>query len=203
MTIPTIISAQFTVGAVHLDQIPADGIPHIAFFGRSNVGKSSLLNALMGVKGLVKVSSKPGKTREINFFKVNDAFYFADLPGIGYAKVSLSQREKMARIIKDYVEKSADLRGIVYLVDMRHAGTPLDIETVNILRDLGKPVLIVASKRDKLSQAEAAQSSKEIQKRFELEHPPLAVSVLKKIGLGPLWQTILAAVAEPEIGHGH
>lgn len=194
-----IISANFVVGAVNLQQVPDDGLPHLAFFGRSNVGKSSLLNALMGKKGLVKVSGKPGKTREINFFLVNDAFYFADLPGIGYAKVAPHIKEKMEKIIKEYVESSPHLRGIVYLIDMRRGGTPLDIETVNILRELGKPVLIVGSKRDKLNQKELVQANRDICSRFNLDHNPIAVSVTHKTGLDQLWSALIEAVAQPDL----
>ena len=199
---PWVFSADFVVGATRLGQIPDDKLPHIAFLGRSNVGKSSVLSILMGKKGLVKISGTPGKTRELNFFLVNDAFYFVDLPGIGFAKVSISQRDKMADMIRDYVEKCDNLRGIVYLVDMRHAGTPLDVETVETLRSLGKPVLLVANKRDKLTQLEASKALKEIKARFGLDEPPLVVSALKKTGIEGLWNHLLEAIARPEPLHG-
>ncbi|NLB63204.1 MAG: YihA family ribosome biogenesis GTP-binding protein [Fibrobacter sp.] len=199
MKSPRIISANFVIGAVNMEQVPDDGLPHLAFFGRSNVGKSSLLNALMGRRGLVKVSRRPGKTREINFFLVNEAFYFADLPGIGYARVAPHIKEKMEKIIKDYVENSPHLRGIVYLIDMRRAGTSLDIETVNILRDLGRPVLIVGGKRDKLNRKEFVQANKDMRQRFNLEQDPIAVSVTRKIGLDTLWSSMVEAIAQPDI----
>jgi len=192
---PRVFSADFVIGATSLKDLPDDKLPQIAFLGRSNVGKSSILAALMGKRGLVKVSASPGKTRELNFFRVNDAFYFVDLPGIGYAKVSISKREEMGEMIRTYVERSAQLRGIVYLVDMRHAGTPLDIETVEVLRGLGKPVLLVANKRDKLTHGDAVQASRTIQKRFGLDEPPLAVSALTRDGFEPLWENILEALA--------
>lgn len=192
---PRVFSAEFVVGATRLDQVPQDDLPHVAFFGRSNVGKSSILAALMGKKGLVKVSAAPGKTREINFFRVNGAFYFVDLPGIGYAKVSIGLRDKMAGMIREYVEHCENLRGIVYLVDIRHAGMPLDVETVSILRKLGKPVLLVANKRDKLNQADAGKALREIRQRFALEESPIAVSALTKAGFDPLWDSLLEALA--------
>jgi GTP-binding protein len=185
-----ILSAVFELGVTNMAQVPCAGMPQIAFLGRSNVGKSSLLNTLMGEKKLVKVSATPGKTRELNFFRVNEAFYFVDLPGVGYAKVGIKERDRMAERIKHYVEKAEDLRGIVYLVDLRHGGTPMDIATVDILRALGRPVLVVGSKRDKLNQSEFAKSLRLVQERFGLDAPPLAVSSFKKTGIDQLWSAL-------------
>ncbi len=192
-----ILSAVFSRGVVSLSQLPEDTLPQIAFLGRSNVGKSSLLNTLMGDRKLVKVSATPGKTRELNFFLVNDAFYMVDLPGIGFAKVSIAERDRMAERIRLYVEKSENLRGIVYLVDLRHGGTPLDIETVAKLRDIGRPVLVVGSKRDKLNQSELAKAMRQVQERFELDAPPIAVSSLKKTGVDQLWSALTEVLVEP------
>lgn len=187
-------SAKFVKSAVSLKGLPEERKPQIAFLGRSNVGKSSLLNALMGQKNLVKVSATPGKTRELNFFSVNDDFFLVDLPGVGFAKVSIGKRDEMADFIREYVEKCKDLRGLVYLVDIRHGGTPIDIETVESIRETGCPVLIVASKRDKVNQSECAKNLKLIQERLDLDTKPLCVSSMKKTGLDTLWQEILDAV---------
>ncbi len=194
---PEIMTARFMLGATKLEDTPKDKLPQFAFFGRSNVGKSSLLSTLMGRKGLVKISAAPGKTRELNFFLINDSFYFVDLPGIGYAKVSITMRDIMAERIREYVEKSRQLKGIVYLVDMRVAGTPLDIETVETLRSLGKPVLLVGSKRDKLSQADASKSLHTMQERFGLDALPLALSSHTRQGVAELWVQIHAALEAP------
>ncbi|MCQ2060852.1 MAG: ribosome biogenesis GTP-binding protein YihA/YsxC [Fibrobacter sp.] len=190
----TVTSSAFAKSAISLKGVPNEGVPQVAFLGRSNVGKSSLLNALMGQKKLVKVSSTPGKTRELNFFKVNDAFFLVDLPGVGFAQVSVAKRDEMAKFIREYVEKCKDLCGLVYLVDIRHGGTPIDIETVESIRATGCPVLVVASKRDKVNQTELAKNLKLIQERLSLPTPPLCVSVLKKFGLEALWQEILGAI---------
>ena len=107
------ITAEFTTAATKLSQIPDDGLPQVAFLGRSNAGKSSLLNALSGKKKLVRISSKPGKTREINFFKINQAFYLVDLPGVGFAGVDFNKMSEMENGIRAYVEKSKNLRGII------------------------------------------------------------------------------------------
>ena len=190
----TVTSAEFVKAAVNLKGLPEERLPQVAFLGRSNVGKSSLMNALMGQKKLVKVSATPGKTREINFFKVNNRFFLVDLPGVGFAKVSNSKRDEMADFIRDYVEKCQDLRGLVYLVDIRHGGTPIDIETVESIRETGCPVLVIASKRDKVNQSELAKGLRDIQQRLDLDQKPLCVSSLKKTGLDELWTEILEAI---------
>lgn len=189
-------SAEFTKAAVNLKGLPEERLPQIAFLGRSNVGKSSLLNALMGEKKLVKVSSAPGKTREINFFKVNGEFFLVDLPGVGFAKVNNAKRDQMSDFIREYVEKCKDLRGLIYLVDIRHGGTPIDIETVESIRATGCPVLVVASKRDKVNQSEYAKGIKLIKQRLELDSNPICVSALKKTGLDELWDEILEAIRQ-------
>ena len=196
----TITNAEFVKAAVNLKGLPKERLPQVAFLGRSNVGKSSLLNTLMGQKKLVKISATPGKTREINFFKVNNQFFLVDLPGVGFAKVSNSKRDEMADFIREYVEKCQDLRGLVYLVDIRHGGTPIDIETVESIRATGCPVLVVASKRDKVNQSELAKNLKLIQERLSLPTKPICVSSLKKTGLDALWQEILNAINGIHVG---
>lgn len=192
----TVRSAKFVKAAVNLKGLPEEHLPQIAFLGRSNVGKSSLMNALMGRKDLVKVGRTPGKTRELNFFKVNGKFFLVDLPGVGFAKVSNAKRDQMSDFIREYVEKCKDLRGLVYLVDIRHGGTAIDIETVESIRNTGCPVLIVASKRDKVNQSEFAKGIKLIKQRLGLETSPICVSSLKKTGLDELWDEILEAVRQ-------
>ena len=194
-----ITSAEFVKSAVSLKGLPEERPPQVAFLGRSNEGKSSLMNALMGQKSLVKVSSTPGKTREMNFFKVNNRFFLVDLPGVGFAKVGFKKRDEMGDFIREYVEKSKDLRGLIYLVDIRHGGTPIDVETVESIRATGCPVLVVASKKDKVNQSELAKNLRLIQQRLDLDAKPLAVSAVKKVGLDPLWQDILDAVNGKEL----
>ena len=191
-----IFSALFVKSAVDLKDLPEERLPQIAFLGRSNVGKSTLLNALMDEKNLVKTSATPGKTREINFFKVNEAFFLVDLPGVGFAKVSIKQRNLMADSIRNYIENAEDLRGVVYLVDIRHAGTAMDLLTVEELRKTGVPVLIVASKRDKVNQSELSKNKKLMQEKFDLPAPPITVSAVSKLGLDSLWFELLNVIKE-------
>lgn len=133
-------------------QFPEWTFPEIAFAGRSNVGKSSLMNALMGRSGLVKVSSRPGFTQSINFFLVNDAFSFVDLPGYGFAKVSEGIRESWKVLIETYIEKRANLRGVVAIFDIRRTPDGLDRGLIDYLTAAGRRVWIVLNKADKISQ---------------------------------------------------
>ena len=192
----TVTSAEFVKAAVNLKGLPEERLPMVAFLGRSNVGKSSLLNTLMGQKKLVKVSSTPGKTRDNQFFLV-------DLPGVGFAKVSNAKRDQMSEFIREYVEKCKDLRGLVYLVDIRHGGTPTDIDTVESIRNTGCPVLVIASKRDKVNQSELAKGLRQIQERLSLPEKPLCVSAVKGHGIATLWQDILSAINGTNIVDGN
>src|SRR5690242_9835721 len=129
---------------------PASALPEVAFSGRSNVGKSSLLNTLVRRKALARVSQTPGKTREINFFRVNDAFTLVDLPGYGYAQVSKSARAEWRPLIEVYLRHSEQLRGVVQLIDARHDPTALDRQMLEFLAELGAPTIVALTKVDKL-----------------------------------------------------
>ena len=131
--------------------------PEIAFAGRSNVGKSSLLNRLVRRKAFARVSRTPGRTREINFFNVNDAMVFADLPGYGYARISKEAKAAWQPLIEGYLTTSPALRGIVQLLDVRHEPTADDLHMLDFLADLGAPTIVVATKVDKLTKRAAAE----------------------------------------------
>jgi GTP-binding protein len=151
-------SLEFAGGVVDPDGWrPEISLPEVAFSGRSNVGKSSLLNRLVRRKALARVSQTPGKTREINFFRVNDAFYLVDLPGYGYARVSKTMRERWRQIIERYLRTSKTLRGIVQLVDARHPPTPDDLRMLDFLSEIELPTLVVLTKIDKLRPKERAE----------------------------------------------
>ena len=147
----TLHSVDFFTSVGFLKQLPEDGLPEIAFAGRSNVGKSSLLNRLFNRRNLVKTSSTPGKTRTLNFFLVNEAFYCVDMPGYGYARRSRDEREQWGRLIEKYIQDRPVLKGFVQLIDARHDPTRDDLLLLDWLVQVQKPFLVVATKADKLS----------------------------------------------------
>ena len=143
--------ARFHLAAHTLQQLPPPLLPEIAFAGRSNVGKSSLINRLLGRKGLVKTSSKPGKTQSLNFFSLADTLYFVDLPGYGYAQVSKEQRRFWGDLVAGYVEQRQGLLCVVVIIDLRHELKQQDLELVNWLKHIGRSYLLIYTKADKLS----------------------------------------------------
>jgi len=146
-----ITSTEFIKSVADTSQMPRDHIPQIAFAGRSNVGKSSLLNSLLNRKKLVQVSSTPGKTRLLNFFLINNKFYFVDLPGYGYAKVSKQIYKNWQKLVENYLLQSTNLKGVVVLIDLRHLMTAADLELISWLEHNNIPTIIVGTKSDKLS----------------------------------------------------
>lgn len=163
-------SADFVLGAVSPQQFPADGKPHIAFAGRSNVGKSSLINCLLQRRSLARTSNTPGRTQQINFFLVNAAFWFADLPGFGYAKVSKEERERWRRLIETYLRTSEDLRAVVFLMDARHGPQANDLQLLEYLLAFEVPFIPVLTKADKVNKTERVKCLKAL----ETEAPVLA-----------------------------
>lgn len=165
--ITQVTSAEFLKGIVGTDVILADGVPEIAFVGRSNVGKSSLINSLVNRKDLVKVGKKPGKTTEINFFSINrKKCYFVDLPGYGYAEASPKQKESIEKLILWYLMYSdAELFKVVLILDVKAGLTAFDEEMIRVLREKGHPYIIIANKVDKLNQKELSAQVREIKKR--------------------------------------
>lgn len=150
-------TAEFLTGAARPAQFPRGDFPEIAFVGRSNVGKSSLLNSLTGRKALAKTSGTPGKTRQINFFRINNSLTFVDLPGYGYAQVSKDERAAWSRLIESYLTGRDQLRLVVALSDIRHEPSALDIDLFGWLSDAQRPFIVVLTKYDKVSAALAAQ----------------------------------------------
>lgn len=176
--------AEFKISAVKPSQYPDDGMVEIAFVGRSNVGKSSLINTLTNRKKLVKVSSTPGKTRLINFFTINNKFYFVDLPGYGYAKVSKTEKAKWGDMMELYLMNRPQLKKVALLVDCRHKPTGDDVLMYNWIKHYGYSVIVVATKKDKLTRNELQKSSKVIRETLDLskEDKIMFFSSLKKEG---------------------
>lgn len=179
------------------DQLPRDGRPEIAFVGRSNVGKSSLLNRLLRRRNLARTSSTPGRTQAINVFVINDKFYFVDLPGYGYAKVSKQERQRWATLMDSYFRHLASDRApkslLILLVDGKIAGTELDQQAHDYLSSMGHEPLVVATKIDKVSRGRRARTLGAIRQRLTLpeEREVLSLSATSGEGIGTLWKAIM------------
>ena len=153
-----ISSAEFVLSAFAESQWPRGGLPEVAFLGRSNVGKSSLINSLLNVRGLARTSNTPGRTQALNFFLINRRFHFVDLPGYGYARVPRDVRESWGQLVTGYLAKREPLVLSIQIVDSRHEPTSLDLQLRGWLLAEGKPFLTVATKSDKLSQNELSRN---------------------------------------------
>ncbi|MDU3687961.1 MAG: ribosome biogenesis GTP-binding protein YihA/YsxC [Anaerococcus hydrogenalis] len=152
-----------------ISQFPNDNFDEIAFAGRSNVGKSSFINSFLGKKNLAKTSSKPGKTKTINFYKINDKFRLVDLPGYGYAKVSKKEKEKWNNLIHDYLYNRENLREVFLLVDIRHAPTKQDKQMYDWIIDSGFTGFVIATKYDKIPKTHLKKHIKEIMKTLNID----------------------------------
>jgi len=144
-------SCRFVKSVVSLSDLPDEGLPELAFAGRSNVGKSSLMNRLLNRRNLVKVSGRPGCTRSLNYFAIDDCLYLVDLPGYGFARVSVKMKKKWQELVSGYLETREELAGVVLIVDIRHEAKASDRQMVDWLKDQGIPFLVVYTKADKLS----------------------------------------------------
>ena len=191
-----ILSASYLKSAMKPEQYPGDGRPEIAFVGRSNVGKSTMLNVLLNKKGLAKTSKTPGKTQTVNFFDVNGKFYFVDLPGYGYARISKEVRQQWASVLTSYLTAQRPLRMVIVLMDSRHEPADQDFELLDLLEQSEVPSLIVATKCDKLRPKEIAASSRTIRKAFELDEDAAIIpfSAHSKQGLRDVWNVIDATL---------
>ncbi len=189
-------SAEFVTSVGHPSQIPAQTLPEIAFAGRSNVGKSSLINRLINRKNLAKTSNTPGKTRTLNYYRVNSAFYLVDLPGYGYARRSPGERQQWADLVNSYLKKRKLLRGTVQLLDARHDPTAQDLDMLRWLLHVQKPFLVVATKTDKLS---SSRLESRLGRTREIllslgEIQPLPFSARSGRGCEAVWRWIQEAV---------
>jgi GTP-binding protein len=192
-------SLEFIGGMASVDGWrPEPSLPEVAFAGRSNVGKSSLLNRLVHRKKLARVSNTPGRTREINFFKINDAFVFVDLPGYGYARVSKERRAEWRPLIESYLRRSPQLRGIVQLLDVRHDPTADDRLMLDFLSELGVPTIVVLTKIDKLTAAQRKKRLHELAVQLRLDEEQVIVfSAVTGEGRDELAEAIDSLLAQP------
>ncbi len=186
----------FIISAVSPDQYPESHLPEIAFVGRSNVGKSSLINSLLKRKKLVKVSSNPGKTRTINFFTVNNEIMLVDLPGYGYAAVSKEEKIRWADMIETYLIKRKNLKSVVLLVDIRHKPTSDDEIMFDFIKHYNKSVIVIATKLDKISKNIIQKNTILIKDTLEMDDNDIFIpySSVNHIGRDLLWDEILLKI---------
>lgn len=173
----------------NFSQYPQDGRPEIAFAGKSNVGKSTLINAMLGRKALARTSSQPGKTRTINFYDVNGVMYAVDLPGYGYAKAPKTEIAKWSRMIEEYLQKREELRAIILLIDIRHEPGKNDVMMYEWLKHYGYDIIIAATKSDKLNRSQVPKQLSVIRKALGLRPEDVLIpfSGEKKTGVEELW----------------
>ncbi|WP_279018086.1 ribosome biogenesis GTP-binding protein YihA/YsxC [Megasphaera elsdenii] len=201
-----IIKAAYATTAVRRDQYPEGSVPEVAFLGRSNVGKSSLINSLCNHRGLARVSGAPGKTQTINYFSAalrrrdevegeqRLPFYLVDLPGYGFAKTGGKNRDMWSAFIGEYVTQSPNLCVLCLLVDLRHPGLAIDQQAYDWLSSAGVPLQIVGTKADKLKANEKNRNLAQLNKLFPSDRPALAYSSLKRDGFGPLAKNLFERV---------
>ena len=180
------------VTSVHkLSQLPSPSLPEVAFAGRSNVGKSCLLNRLLGRRNLVKVSSRPGFTQSLNFFLVNDSIHFVDLPGYGFAKAPKHVQQKWHRLVEGYIEGRKPLRGVVCIFDMRRIPDQLDLDLLDYLHALGRHIWLVLNKADKISRPKRQKQIQAICQRLPgFIDKPLIISARTGEGVQSLLETV-------------
>ena len=204
-------SSEIVVSAIRKEQYPAEGLPEIALVGRSNVGKSSATNALLNRRNFARTSQTPGKTRTINFYKINNEFYFVDLPGYGYAKVSKSEKDKWGVIMERYLQDRQELCAIFLLVDIRHEPTNDDVMMYEWIKHFGYNCVVIATKADKISRGQYQKHISIIRKKLQLEKDEkvIPLSSSKKTGVEDVWNEIIAQYQEHgyeitvEIGRAH
>ncbi len=189
--------ADFVISAVKPAQYPDDALPEIALAGRSNVGKSSLINCLLRRKNLARTSSKPGKTQTINFYRINDTFYFADVPGYGFARVPKNVKKTWGKMMETYLVGRKQLKSVIQVVDLRHPPSKDDQSMYDFLKYYQIPVCVVATKADKVTKGKWQQHLKAVRETLgmEKEDPLLLFSAQTAYGKEQLWNLIEEQVA--------
>ena len=195
-----VTKAEMIITAGKASQFPVHDMPEIAFAGKSNVGKSSLLNALLNRKALARTSSQPGKTQTINFYAVQDMLMFVDLPGYGYAKVSKEERERWGKLIEGYLEKRKQLKKVILLVDIRHEVGNNDKMMYDWIKYYHSEVIVVATKLDKIKRSQVQKNLSIIRKGLNLNSSDklIAFSAETKQGKEELWELIMEQKEEAE-----
>lgn len=185
-------NVEMVISAVRPDQYPEDGLPEFALAGRSNVGKSSFINRMIGRKALARISSKPGKTQTLNFYKIEEQLFFVDVPGYGYAKVSKTEREAWGKMIERYITGRNELKAVVQIVDLRHPPTADDRMMYDFLKHYNIPCIVIATKADKIPKGKWDKHKKIVKETLNMEKndPLIVFSSEKGIGFEEAWRTI-------------
>ena len=183
---------KFEISAVSPKQYPKNGLPEIVLVGKSNVGKSSFINTMINRKKLARTSSEPGKTRQINFYNIDDSFYFVDLPGYGYSKMSKKEQEQVGKFIEEYLVKRHEIALIIFLIDIRHSPTSNDKLMYNYIISSGLPCIILANKADKIAITKVDDTVKLLQKELNPigDIPSYPFSSERKIYKDDVWKFI-------------
>ena len=189
-------NAEIVLSAANKSHYPQDDIPEIALAGRSNVGKSSFINTLLNRKNLARTSGKPGKTQLLNFFNIDDKLRFVDVPGYGYAKVSKTERAKWGKMIEEYLTSRDNLRAVVSLVDLRHDPSADDVQMYEFLKYYEIPVIVVATKADKIPRGKWNKHESAIKKKLDFDKTDdfIIFSSVDKTGLDQAWNAILGKI---------
>ncbi|KMN37644.1 MULTISPECIES: ribosome biogenesis GTP-binding protein YihA/YsxC [Lysinibacillus] len=185
-------NVEMVISAVRPDQYPEDGLPEFALAGRSNVGKSSFINRMIGRKALARISSKPGKTQTLNFYKIEEQLFFVDVPGYGYAKVSKTEREAWGKMIERYFTGRQELKAVVQIIDLRHPPTADDRMMYDFLKHYNIPCIVIATKADKIPKGKWDKHKKIVKETLEMEKSDSLIVFSSETGLGfeEAWKTI-------------
>jgi len=185
-------TTEFVISAVKPEQYPEDALPEIALAGRSNVGKSSLINRLIQRKNLARTSGQPGKTQTLNYYRINGSMYFVDLPGYGFARVSQETRKQWGKMIEKYLTERRNLKAVLHLIDLRHPPSAEDVMMSEWLDHIGLETCVVATKADKLPKGKRPMHAKVIREKLGLskERPLIVFSSEEGLGKDELWSWI-------------
>ena len=185
-------SSEFTISATKPSQYPNDNLPQIVLVGKSNVGKSSFINSMINRKKLARTSSEPGKTRLINFYKINNSFYFVDLPGYGFSKMSKEEQSKVGNFIEEYLKKCKNISLVIFLIDIRHNPTEDDKLMYNYIINQNLPCIIIANKADKIAITKVDDAVSNLQNNLNPLHDLtfLPFSSERKIYTEKVWEEI-------------
>ena len=185
-------NVELVISAVRPDQYPEDGLPEFALAGRSNVGKSSFINKMIGRKSMARISSKPGKTQTLNFYKIEEQLFYVDVPGYGYAKVSKSEREAWGKMIERYITDREQLKAVIQIVDLRHAPSREDVAMYDFMKHYNIPCIVIATKADKIPKGKWDKHKKVVRETLEMDKRDPLIVFSSETGLGKdaAWQEI-------------